>query len=145
MQAIQEKLVALGFTVSIVKPYEMTTKSVPTTNGADTNGHTNGHDQSRAGVVREAGGNFTYLTRSSDLPVPVSELAAIALEKYDLKFAYGDMFQVEGDELSADRARSDYGNGMRLCWSWHNEPEIVDGIERLATLTKDIKQSKLIM
>ncbi|KAH7313024.1 pyridoxal phosphate-dependent transferase [Rhexocercosporidium sp. MPI-PUGE-AT-0058] len=58
------------------------------------------------------------------------------LDEYALKFAYGEMFVVNGDETSAERSKNGFGNGARLCWAWHEESEIQDGIERLARLLK---------
>ncbi|KAF7556575.1 hypothetical protein G7Z17_g1320 [Cylindrodendrum hubeiense] len=121
-RAIKEHLIPLGFRVSTGKPYEAS----PTSNG-----ETNGHSKK----VEVAGGYFTYITTPEDLPISVAELAALALEKYDLKFAYGSMMTVEGDEESAERASRGFGNGIRLCWAWHIEEEIREGIQRLATLT----------
>ncbi|KAH7013034.1 pyridoxal phosphate-dependent transferase [Ilyonectria destructans] len=108
-RAIKEHLIPLGFCVSTGKPYEA------------------------------SGGYFTYITVPQDLSVSVEQLAALALEKYDLKFAYGGMMTVEGDEESAERASRGFGNGIRLCWAWHNEEEIVEGIQRLAKLTREVK------
>ncbi|KAL6408369.1 uncharacterized protein AUP68_08226 [Ilyonectria robusta] len=125
-RAIKEHLIPLGFCVSTGKLYE----ACPTSNG-ERNGH------SKMNVV--AGGYFTYITVPQDLSVSVGELAALALERYDLKFAYGGMMTVEGDKESAERASRGFGNGIRLCWAWHNEEEIVEGIQRLAQLTREVK------
>ncbi|KAH7161802.1 pyridoxal phosphate-dependent transferase [Dactylonectria macrodidyma] len=80
----------------------------------------------------------------ADLSITVAELAALALEKYDLKFAYGGMMTVEGDESSVERASSGFGNGIRLCWAWHTEDEILEGIQRLASLTKEVKAKRSV-
>lgn len=128
MRAITKKLLPLGFEISVGKPYEASTQA-----NEYTNGHTNGHSK----TVVEAGGYFTYLTLPSDVSARTTELAATGLEKYDLKFAYGDMFQVQGDAGSAERAADGYGKGIRLSWAWHSEEEIVEGIERLASLIEE--------
>ncbi|KAL2207413.1 putative aminotransferase [Sarocladium strictum] len=130
--AIDELLVPLGFKVSTGTPYEVSSAEMKT-NG-HTNGSTNGHSSSRA-----AGGYFTYLTVPSDVGITVGELAALALEKHNLKFAFGAMMAVEGDKTSDERAKGGYGQGIRLCWAWHPEEEIREGIARLATLTKELK------
>lgn len=151
MKAIKQHLLPLGFEISVGKPYGASLASSKLTNGHATTSLTNGHATNGINVhathginghshsVSEAGGYFTYLSTPRDLPISVSELAAIGLEKYNLKFAFGDMFQVEGDPTSAERASRGYGNGVRLCWAWHDESEIQDGIERLAELVKGMK------
>jgi DNA-binding transcriptional MocR family regulator len=42
------------------------------------------------------------------------------------------MMAVAGDVESSKRAVEGYGRGLRLCWAWHEESEIVEGIRRLA-------------
>ncbi|KPM41403.1 hypothetical protein AK830_g5189 [Neonectria ditissima] len=125
-KAIETHLVPLGFRVSTGKPYEASLAA---------NGETNGHARKEAA----AGGYFTYITAPEDLSLSVGDLATKALEKYDLKFAYGGMMTVEGDEGSSERAAEGFGNGIRLCWAWHTEEEIEEGIQRLARLTTEVK------
>lgn len=138
--AIEEFLIPLGFKVSTGTPYEVSSSNSQSnghTNGhanGHVNGNTNGHSSPQA-----AGGYFTYLTVPTDLTVSVAKLAAIGLEKHNLKFAFGAMMAVEGDSSSDERAKSGYGQGIRLCWAWHPEEEIREGVERLAVLTKDFK------
>jgi DNA-binding transcriptional MocR family regulator len=132
MKAIKKELLPIGFEISVGKPYEASSH----TNGY-TNGHTIGNTNGHSKAVAEAGGYFTYLTLPSDVSARTAELAATGLEKYDLKFAYGGMFQVQGDAGSAERAAKGFGKGIRLSWAWHTEEEIVEGIKRLAELVKD--------
>jgi DNA-binding transcriptional MocR family regulator len=127
MRAIKKDLLPLGFAISVGKPYE----ALP-----HTNGYTNGHSNGNTKAVTEAGGYFTYLTLPSDVSARTTELAAIGIKNYDLKFAYGDMFQVHGDKESAERAADGFGKVIRLSWAWHEEEEIVEGVERLAKLIK---------
>jgi hypothetical protein len=144
MNAIQGELVPLGFEVSVGKPYEASLKSSKFngTNGFNGTDGTNGtHMNDTTTPTREAGGFFTYLLLPADIP-SASAFAATALEKYELKFAFGDMFQVAGDAGSADRAEKGYGRGIRLCWAWHTEEEIKDGIRRLAAIAKETKSGK---
>ena len=86
-------------------------------------------------VVVPAGGFFTYISFPSGLP-SAEVIAKRALDEYALKFAYGEMFIVKGDATSVDRSKKGFGIGARLCWAWHEEGEIQDGIERLAGLLK---------
>jgi DNA-binding transcriptional MocR family regulator len=139
MAAIAEHLAPLGFEVSVGKTYEATLEGLNDHTNGHADGTVNGHANGHTTRVKEAGGYFTYVTAPSDLPITVSELAALALEKCDLKFAFGNMFQVEGDPASPARAAEGYGRGIRLCWAWHNEGEIVEGIQRLATLVSEVK------
>lgn len=126
MRAIDELLVPLGFKVSAGTPYEDCG-----TSGTQTSGH--------RGQCQAAGGYFIYLIVPSDLTIDVSMLAAKSTEDYKLKFAFGDMMVVEGDEGSTERASHGYGNGIRLCWAWHTEAKIREGIERLAALANEVK------
>jgi DNA-binding transcriptional MocR family regulator len=122
LEAIDEYLVPTGMRISTGKPYTETSE--------ETSGESNGHKQ----VATQAGGYFIWLLLPDNLAGKGAALAARGLEKYDLKFACGDMMQVQGDAASADRAGKTYGNGVRLSWAWHTEEEIVEGIKRLAAL-----------
>lgn len=124
-KAIKEHLLPLGFEISTGKPYEQALAN-------DTNSHTP--------ATSVAGGFFTYLTIPADLTIQANKLAEIALQEYNLKFAFGGMMTVEGDKGSTERAASGFGKGIRLCWAWHNEDEIVEGIKRLAKLVQEIKK-----
>jgi DNA-binding transcriptional MocR family regulator len=58
-------------------------------------------------------------------------LAKAALEKYQLKFAYGQMFEVKGDKGSIERWNATFAKSIRLCWAFHDEEAIEIGIKRL--------------
>ncbi|CAN9186845.1 unnamed protein product [Alternaria alternata] len=122
LEAIDAHLTPLGITVSTGKPY---TEILGQTNGVgdDHNGHST-----------QAGGYFIWLLLPESLIGKGAALAAKALEQWDLKFAYGDMMQVQGEPESAVRAAKGYGNGIRLSWAWHTEAEIVEGVKRLGAL-----------
>jgi DNA-binding transcriptional MocR family regulator len=130
LDAIDEFLVPTGMRISTGKPYTETSE--------ETNGTSNGHKE----VPAQAGGYFIWLLLPDNLAGKGAALAAMGLEKYDLKFAYGDMMQVQGDATSADRAGKSYGNGVRLSWAWHTEEEIVEGIKRLAALVEKVQDTK---
>lgn len=112
ISAIKTHLVPLGVRITTGAPYTTPEKD---------------------NVVVPAGGFFTYISFAPELP-SADVIAKRALDEYALKFAYGEMFVVKGDESSAERSRSGFGNGARLCWAWHEESEIVEGIQRLARL-----------
>jgi DNA-binding transcriptional MocR family regulator len=86
-----------------------------------------------------AGGFFTYLRLPSYLP-PAKIVAAHALNEKKLRIAFGHMFCVTGDEGSVRRAEAEGGfdRCVRLCWAWHEEVELREGIERLAETVKEV-------
>lgn len=86
-------------------------------------------------VVVPMGGFFTYISFPPELP-SADVIAKRAKEEYALTFAYGEMFVVKGDKGSVKRSNKGFGNGARLCWAWHEEAEILDGIQRLEKLLK---------
>ncbi|KAF2805003.1 PLP-dependent transferase [Mytilinidion resinicola] len=142
MDAIREYLVPLGFELSVGKPYEASLKTTTKVNGTNSINSTNGvHQNGTSSPIREAGGFFTYLLLPAGVP-SASDLATKALDKYELKFAFGDMFQVAGDVKSAERAAKGYGRGIRLCWAWHTEEDIKEGIRRLAMISQEAKSGK---
>ncbi|CAO2651752.1 Nn.00g000350.m01.CDS01 [Neocucurbitaria sp. VM-36] len=124
IKAIDQYLVPLGMQISTGKPYRELS--------AQTNGTSNGHRE----PVEQAGGYFIWILLPTALSGKGAALAARGLEKFDLKFAYGDMMQVQGEPASAERAAKDYGHGIRLSWAWHTEQEIVEGVQRLAALVE---------
>lgn len=87
-----------------------------------------------------AGGFFTYLRLPKDLPSSRT-IAAYALRKHLLRIAFGYMFAVTGDEGSTARAEAPGGFAecIRLCWAWHEEAELLEGIQRLARTILDIR------
>ncbi|ETS80063.1 hypothetical protein PFICI_07592 [Pestalotiopsis fici W106-1] len=123
MEAIKTKLVPISFKVSSGAPYHAS---------SDIAGH--GDNAS----IAVSGGYFVYVMVPSELPITTKELAARALEECNLKFAYGEMFKVEEDEGSRERAMKVYGEGIRLCWAWHTEDQIAEGIQRLSDLVTGI-------
>lgn len=114
MSAIEKHLEPLGVRVTTGSPY-----IVPETDN----------------IIVPAGGFFTYISFPPEYP-SAAIIAKRALDEYAVKFAYGDMFVVKGDSASAERSRLGFGNGARLCWAWHEESEIQEGIERMAKLLK---------
>jgi DNA-binding transcriptional MocR family regulator len=125
LEAIEMFLVPLGINISTGEPYNETSEQV------------NGAEDGRKKYTAQAGGYFIWLLLPEGLAGKGADLAAQGLEKYDLKFAYGDMMQVQGDPTSAIRAANGYGNGIRLSWAWHTEVEILEGIKRLSALIKE--------
>lgn len=93
-------------------------------------------------LQQSIGGFFTYIRLPEDLP-PARDVAALAMSKYNLKVAYGHMFCVAGDEGSVVRAESKHGFGrcIRLCWAWHTEDVLREGVRRLAEAVIEIRNT----
>jgi DNA-binding transcriptional MocR family regulator len=91
--------------------------------------------------IKSVGGYFTYLIVPSQFP-PTEVLAAKAAKEKDLKFAFGAMFQVKGDDGSRQRAgeKGGFGHCMRLSWAWHEEQELVEGIRRIAEVLREAQE-----
>jgi DNA-binding transcriptional MocR family regulator len=87
--------------------------------------------------VLPVGGFFTYITFPSKLPT-ADVIAQRARSEHALVFAYGQLFAVEGDDTSLARSNEGFGRGARLCWAWHEEAEIEEGIARLGALLRSM-------
>lgn len=127
LEAVEKHLIPLGFRFT-------GNKAMLSSNGEA------GAPSSPEPSVVYMGGYFVYLRIPEDLPVNAKALAALALENRNLKVAYGDMMGVVGDSGSFERARNGFGACLRLCWSWHTETEIVEGITRLASLVFGLRE-----
>jgi DNA-binding transcriptional MocR family regulator len=95
----------------------------------------------KGATVASAGGFFTYLRLPDDLPT-AQVVAAVALRDKMLRIAFGHMFTVTGDTLSVQRSEAvgGFARCIRLCWAWHEEKDIVDGIERLAEAIVEMRE-----
>ncbi|KAG5926643.1 hypothetical protein E4U42_003080 [Claviceps africana] len=122
--AINMHLIPLGFSESTKLPYEMSCED--------------GTSIRQTHAVA-AGGFFTYLTLPPDFPLSVTDLAARALDKYNVKVVIGMNMVVEGDQGSRERAAAGFGNGIRLCWAWHTNDDIIEGIKRLEALVREMR------
>ncbi|KKA28306.1 hypothetical protein TD95_003007 [Thielaviopsis punctulata] len=71
------------------------------------------------------GGYFVWLTLDSKYPARA--VAERAREQENLILGYGDLFEVYGDKTAAD-----FGDKIRLCFSWEPEHVLVDGVKRFA-------------
>ncbi|KAI0017115.1 aminotransferase [Xylariomycetidae sp. FL0641] len=99
------------------------------------------------GVVVEAaararpGGFFAYLRLPPDVPA-ARTVAAFALREHRLRIAFGHMFTVAGDAGSLARAEAPGGFArcVRLCWAWHEEDALREGVERLAEALREIRE-----
>ncbi|KAL0261853.1 Valine--pyruvate aminotransferase [Diplodia seriata] len=132
MSAIKEYLVPLGVVTDVGKKYEASIASSSQL-----------YEGSGTRYPESAGGFFTYLMLPSDLP-QAGKLATIARDKHKCKFAFGDMFKIEGDPGSAERARRKGGfeMGIRLCWAWLEEEQLVEGVWRMAETIKDVRSEQ---
>ncbi|KAH8895261.1 PLP-dependent transferase [Thozetella sp. PMI_491] len=92
-------------------------------------------------VVQYDGGFFLYIIFPDDGSLPSGrEIARKALDDFNLRIAYGDLFAVPDDPIT-DKSRSQlYTHGARLCWAWHEEEALIEGIERLAEVLMILQQ-----
>ena len=79
-----------------------------------------------------AGGYFIWV----QLPAPLraSELAPVAMEKYNVKVATGSLFQVPGDSTADPEA---FERSIRLCFAWEQEDNLTEGVCRLASAVRN--------
>ena len=77
------------------------------------------------------GGYFIWF----ELPEGMSaeRVAVWAKEKENLIVAQGDMFEVYGDEEAVKFER-----WVRVCFAWEEEESLVEGIERLGWVVRDV-------
>jgi DNA-binding transcriptional MocR family regulator len=85
------------------------------------------------GEILPAGGFFTYISFPDEFP-SADIIAKKAKDEYALTFAHGEMFVVKGDPVCVERSGTSFGRGARLCWAWHEEAEIEEGVRRLGEL-----------
>ncbi|KAK0637116.1 pyridoxal phosphate-dependent transferase [Bombardia bombarda] len=93
---------------------------------ADANGNVNGH----GGEKEVFGGYFIWLTLPEGGP-QAKEVAERAQREENLVVAPGSIFEVAGDE---DAAR--FGRNIRICFSWEEEDDVVEGIKRLGKVLR---------
>lgn len=88
-------------------------------------------DPAEEGIV---GGYFIWI----DFPAGLSavELSVRAADEENLVLAPGKIFEVPGDESVV------FDGGVRICFSWVEEDELVEGIERLGRLIKKMLEEK---
>jgi DNA-binding transcriptional MocR family regulator len=116
LKSIQMHLLPLGFKIPSIKTVE--------------------GDGDEAGL---AGGFFLYLEFPPGSP-PAETVAKVALEEFNLRIAHGGMMCVAGDAGSVQRGKKGFGQGARLCWAWHEEADIDEGIQRLALAFRSLPQ-----
>ncbi|ORY59727.1 pyridoxal phosphate-dependent transferase [Pseudomassariella vexata] len=78
-------------------------------------------DESKKSVF---GGYFLWM-KFPDGPAAKAIAEMCQLEE-ELIVGFGDMFEVHGDEEAVR-----FGNGIRLCFAWEDEGDLVEGVERL--------------
>jgi DNA-binding transcriptional MocR family regulator len=120
MSAIKEYLAPLGVEITTGAPY-----IIPASED----------------TIVPAGGFFTYISFPPAFP-SADVITKRAREEYALTIAYGEMFVVKGDETSTERAKKGFGNRARLCWAWHEESEIDEGVKILGNLLEVMLSEK---
>ncbi|KAI1501836.1 pyridoxal phosphate-dependent transferase [Biscogniauxia marginata] len=90
-----------------------------------------------------AGGFFLYIIFPDDGSLPFAkEIAQVALEEYNLKIAPGNIFTVTDDTVEYPLRSNVYLRGARLCWAWHEEETLVEGIARLADILRKLREDR---
>ncbi|KAI9739280.1 MAG: hypothetical protein M1834_007493 [Cirrosporium novae-zelandiae] len=82
-----------------------------------------------------AGGYFIWLSLPE--PLQADELAEVAKRKENLIVAPGSIFAVVGDEQGINLDRD-----IRLCFSWEEEEKLSEGIRRLGSVMRHMKEGK---
>lgn len=85
-------------------------------------------EEERGGVF---GGYFVWLTLPEGAGLDAEEVAARAREEENLIIAPGRLFEVSGDEAAARFPRN-----IRLCFSWEDEEDVVEGVRRLGRVLR---------
>ncbi|KAL1902303.1 Valine--pyruvate aminotransferase [Sporothrix stenoceras] len=81
--------------------------------------------------VTTYGGYFLWLKlRRTD--ISAAAVSKLALSVENLVIADGKLFEVKGDEKSAQ-----FDDHIRLCFAWEDEDKIVEGVQRLARIFRD--------
>lgn len=89
-----------------------------------------------------AGGFFLYILFPGRGP-SVDDICSLALERFNLKIAPGRIFTVADDASESPSRPTAYVSGARLCWAWHEEDELAEGIERLAETLRMANSKRL--
>lgn len=82
------------------------------------------------------GGYFIWLALPDGVQAQVVTQRARDAEA--LIIAPGELFEVYGDEASAGFQRQ-----LRICFSWENVEDVLEGVERLARVVADIKEGRV--
>ena len=83
------------------------------------------------------GGYFIWL--SLPTPLNAAEVASCASEDESLIIAPGPIFGVYGDEKVVDLERK-----VRVCFSWEEEANLAEGIERLGRVITRMQRSRSV-
>ncbi|KAI0131811.1 Aspartate/tyrosine/aromatic aminotransferase [Xylariales sp. AK1849] len=107
MDAVRRELVPLGI--------EVKTRSLKS-------------DESDAGKAGVFGGYFVWMHLPDGFP-KAKDIADRCSADENLAIGYGDLFEVRGDAAAVRFERE-----IRLCFSWVDEADLVEGVERLGRL-----------
>jgi DNA-binding transcriptional MocR family regulator len=86
-----------------------------------------------------AGGYFLYITfPEQDKFAGISDIVNRAAEEHSLQLAPGHIYQV-GSPTANSKSKEVFRQGLRLCWAWHEEENIIEGMQRLSEVLKATK------
>ncbi|KAK6385480.1 Valine--pyruvate aminotransferase [Exophiala oligosperma] len=84
------------------------------------------------------GGFFLYILFPEG--IRSDQVARIALDEYNLRILSSGMMAVRGSKTSCcgrEWERERLSRGTRLCWAWHEEEQLVEGVQRIARVLKE--------
>src|SRR5690606_21218710 len=81
------------------------------------------------------GGYFLWLELPETVPFTAKEVAERALEEEKLVVSPGENAEVSSDEDEKE-ARIRFPKHLRVCFSWEEEEDLVEGLERLGRVVK---------
>jgi DNA-binding transcriptional MocR family regulator len=94
------------------------------------------HTQDGASHVSQAGGYFLYITLPEQgALLNINDIVTRADEGHLLRLAPGHIYQVNNTTMNSE-TREPFRHGLRLCWAWHEEEDIIEGIQRLAKVLR---------
>ncbi len=131
IDAIKEYLFPLGIKIEKGKPYTTMITASSSSSGSAEEGQ--GKETQE---IEVAGGFFVYISFPSGLP-SAKTIAQLCKSTQELTLAYGELFAVVGDSASLTRNDELLHRSARICWSFHEEAQLREGIRRLGLVVKE--------
>ncbi|KAH8647924.1 pyridoxal phosphate-dependent transferase [Xylariales sp. PMI_506] len=124
LDAIHSYLQPLGFTISPGISYNIATRKL---------------DSGEEATSELAGGYFLYLDYPPCLDcASVNRLMETLRNRYQVKLAPGDIFAVQSVVKDSGSVNASFRRGSRLCWAWHEEEALVEGVRRISEAFREL-------